>query len=365
MSRETLGYVQLEWTCPKCGTRNRGTDKTCQSCGAPQPTEVEFVQAAGVEASQDETLRKTVEKGTDIHCPFCGTRNPADAEVCSQCGGDLKQGVKRETGRVVGAYTAGPVAQIACPNCNALNPETAHLCSQCGAPLRREAVPAAPVEPLARAGSPRSGILIFALVGVAVLLLICVIGGLIFAASPKETRQGAVQSADWRTVVAIEALQPVTRQDWQERIPAEAQIGSCVDRVYTTVSSEPSSGKYDKVCGTPYTVDSGTGVGEVVQDCEYKVYEPYCEYSTQEWQVVDNAELSGSNLNPVFASPALSADQRLGGQRAEYSVVFSTDRGQYTYHPSSGGEFAQFLIGSLWDLKINSFGQIVGIEPAQ
>jgi len=365
MSRETLGYVQLEWTCLKCGTRNPGSEKTCQSCGAPQPTDVQFVQAAGAEARQDETLRKMVEKGADIHCPFCGTRNSADAAVCSQCGGDLKQGLKREIGRVVGAYTTGAVKQIACPNCHAFNLETAHLCSQCGAPLKKETASATSVETSAGDEKPRSGILMFVLVGGAILLLICVIGGLIFASSPKETRQGAVQSADWRTVVAIEALQPVTRQDWQERIPAEAELGNCVDRVYTTESSEPSSGKYDKVCGTPYTVDSGTGIGEVVQDCEYEVYEPYCEYTAQEWQVVDGAEMSGNDLMPIFASPALSADQRLGGQRAEYSIVFSTDQGQFTYHPSSSEEFRQFIIGSLWSLKINSFGQIVGIEPAQ
>ena len=365
MSRETLGYVKLEWTCPKCGARNPGPEKTCLGCGAPQPADVQFVQASGVEASQDEALRKMAEKGADIHCPFCGTRNPAGTEVCSQCGGDLVHGVKREAGRVVGAYTAGPVKQIACPNCGTLNPETAHRCSQCGAPLGRSAEPEKPDALAADGGKPRSNVLIYALVAGAVLLVICVIAGLLFAASPKETRRGTVQSVGWQTSVAIEALRPVTRQNWQEQVPAEAELGNCVDKVRTTVSSEPAGGNYTKVCGTPYTIDSGSGVGQVVQDCQFDIYEPYCEYTVQEWQVVDQAQLSGSDFNPLFASPALTGDQRLGGQRAEFEVVFATDGSQYVYHPSTSEEFNKYPVGSAWNLKINSFGQIVEIEPAQ
>ncbi len=56
MPQETLGYVKLEWTCPKCRTRNPGTEKTCVSCGAPQPQEVQFEQAQGQQASHDENL---------------------------------------------------------------------------------------------------------------------------------------------------------------------------------------------------------------------------------------------------------------------------------------------------------------------
>jgi hypothetical protein len=265
----------------------------------------------------------------------------------------------------VGAYAAGPVKHIECSNCHALNPETSHHCNQCGAPLRKDAGPSKPEPAVAGVGNQRSGILIYALVAGVVLLVICVIAGLILAASPKETKQGAVQSVGWQTSVAVEALQPVTRQDWQERIPAQAQVGNCVDRVYTTVSNVPAAGTYTKVCGTPYTIDSGSGVGQVVQDCEYEIYEPYCEYTTQEWQVVDQAQMSGSDLNPVFASPSLSEDQRLGEQRVEYVIVFSTGQGQYIYHPSNSEEFHKYLVGSVWSLKINSFGQIVGIEPAQ
>ena len=116
MPQETLGYVKLEWTCPKCGVRNPGTEKTCTGCGAPQPQEVKFEQTESQPASQDEALKKIAEAGPDIHCAFCGARNSAGTTVCSQCGADLKEGVRREVGKVVGAYQTGPAKQIACPN---------------------------------------------------------------------------------------------------------------------------------------------------------------------------------------------------------------------------------------------------------
>jgi len=40
--RRTVGYIQNEWTCPNCGTRNKGGNKTCENCGAPQPENVQF-----------------------------------------------------------------------------------------------------------------------------------------------------------------------------------------------------------------------------------------------------------------------------------------------------------------------------------
>ena len=46
MARKDLGFVELEWTCPNCKTRNPGLTKTCQSCGSPQPADVEFQSKA-------------------------------------------------------------------------------------------------------------------------------------------------------------------------------------------------------------------------------------------------------------------------------------------------------------------------------
>ena len=135
MSKESLGFIKLEWNCPKCGGRNPGPEKTCLSCGAPQPEDVQFVQVS-TELVQDETEIAAAKAGPDIHCGFCGTRNPGNATVCTQCGADLKAGTQRQAGQVIGAYVAGEVKQVACPNCGHMNPETVMRCAQCGADLR-------------------------------------------------------------------------------------------------------------------------------------------------------------------------------------------------------------------------------------
>lgn len=363
MPQETLGYVKLEWTCPKCSTRNPGTEKVCVSCGAPQPADLEFQQAQGQQVSQDETLKKIAEAGPDIHCAFCGARNPAGAAECAQCGADLKEGTRRAAGKVVGSYQAEPVKQIACANCGALNPETANKCAGCGAPLGAHpaAAPAAP--PAARAALP-AWIWIVAVA----LALLCLVGGMGWVINRSVTRNnlpGQVSAVNWQTSINIEALGPVSRSDWEDEIPPAAQVGACDERVRAVQDQPPASGDFNKVCGTPYTVDTGSGVGKVVQDCQYEVLASYCEYTVQEWRVVRQAVERGDDVAPFFAEPQLEQGQRLGSRDAQYVVVFDTDDGRIEYPVGSPDAFRQFQVGSEWVLTLNGFGQIVDIQPAQ
>jgi DNA-directed RNA polymerase subunit RPC12/RpoP len=361
MPQETLGYVKLEWTCPKCGGRNPGTEKTCTSCGAPQPQDLQFEQTEGQQISQDEALKEIAEAGPDIHCAFCGTRNPASAAVCLQCGADLKEGARRQAGKVVGAYKTGPAKEVACPTCGTMNPETALRCAQCGASMARE--PQASAAPSAAKPAARPNWVIYAVLAV---LVICLCAGSAYLLSRSMARQeftGVVQNVAWQTSVAIQELGPVQRQGWQDQIPADAQIGNCEDQVRSVQESEPAGEKYNKVCGTPYTVDTGSGVGKVVQDCQFEVLAPYCEYTLQEWRVVNQAVERGNNYSPIFPEPQLSSNQRLGEESVSYVVIFQTDQGEYEYTVNSLEEFQQFRLDSRWILTLNGFNQIVGLEP--
>jgi hypothetical protein len=322
---------------------------------------VAFEQTEGQQASQDDELKKIAETGPDIHCSFCGTRNPASAAVCSQCGADLKQGVRREAGKVVGAYKSGPAKQVACPNCGTMNPETTLRCTACGASMARQPQP--PAAPQAAKPAARPNWVMFAIIGV---IAICVLAGAFFLISRLTAREeftGVVQDVAWQTSVAIQELGPVQRQDWQDEIPQDAQVGVCQDQVRSIQDFEPAGEKYNKVCGTPYTVDTGSGVGKVVQDCQFEVLEPYCEYTVQEWRVVNQAVETGNNYSPVFAQPQLSSNQRRGEQNVTYLVIFQTDQGRYEYAVDSLEEFQQFQPNSRWVLILNGFNQIVGLEP--
>ena len=161
MAKKKLGYQELQWTCPNCSGINPGTEKVCVQCGAPQPEDVEFEQAKGVELLKDETVEERVKAGPDIHCPYCGARNPGNATVCSQCGGDLEQGRRRQSGKVLGAYKEEKdvVGKITCPNCGSENLETANNCIQCGASLviqDLQAQSAKPVETIIPDSRPES-----------------------------------------------------------------------------------------------------------------------------------------------------------------------------------------------------------------
>src|SRR5215211_5611397 len=148
--RRTIGYIQNEWTCPNCGTRNQGGSKTCENCGAPQPENVQFELPSQQKFVTDEKSIQAAQSGADIHCPFCGTRNPATAKTCSQCGGDLIEGKARESGRLM--QTPPPqLKTIKCDNCGTDNPSSNTVCSNCGSPLPK--IAPLPLAPQATAGT--------------------------------------------------------------------------------------------------------------------------------------------------------------------------------------------------------------------
>lgn len=362
MTKKSLGYVEIEWVCPNCGGKNPGPVKTCGACGSPQPENVQFIQARREELLTDEEAVARAKAGPDVHCPYCGARNPAGATVCTQCGGDLAEAARREAGTVLGAFRSGPAGEAVCPSCGSPNPDTAHTCANCGASLAQptpEPAAARPAPPVAARKPNR-------LVAILGALLLCVCGGaaiFLFLSSSTETTKGAVQQVGWAREVAIERLQPVQHEAFQDDIPAGAQILSC-SLEFQHTQSEPAPNAQE-VCGTPYTVDKGSGYAEVVQDCEYQVYADYCKYVAQEWTVVETASLDGDDLAPVWPNPVLSSDERLGAQQEAYTVVFATDAGLKTYTTSDAGEFSQFQIGSAWMLYINKLDVVVSVEPGR
>ena len=243
MPSKSVGFIKMEWTCPNCNTRNPGPVKTCQSCGAPQPENVKFEMGADQSLVKDEKDIQQAEKGADIHCGFCGTRNPGDAKTCSQCGGDLKEGMKRQAGQEIdrGATKAEP---FTCPNCGFKNPTSTGNCAQCGAPLGSKIPPpAAPSKGLSR------GKLIGIIAALIACLVLCGVVAALFLV-PSKSINATVDSVHWQTVANVEEVQAVRHNDESGSAPSGAYDVSCDDK-----SKEVCSDK---------TIDKGNGYAEVV-----------------------------------------------------------------------------------------------------
>lgn len=98
-------------------------------------------------------------------------------------------------------------------------------------------------------------------------------------------------------------------------IPAGVPAGQCRSEVVRT-QDEPAPNSVE-VCGTPYTVDQGTGFGQVVQDCQYQVYADKCQYTVDEWKAVDTLVTSGEGLVASEWPALASTDTRRPGSHSE------------------------------------------------
>lgn len=366
MAKRSLGYVELEWLCPNCDTRNPGSRRTCMNCGMPQPDDVEFQQPAQEKLIEDEEKIAQAKQSPDIHCYYCGTRNPATAERCSQCGADLSEGAQRRAGDILGAHRDKAAKPIICPSCGTPNEPDAPDCVQCGASLvKAEPKPKAePIEAATPTSStkPQGGLLGRVGIIVAVLAACACIATFFFLSRQTEDVTGTVNDVTWTRTIVIEGLVPVEKEAWRDAIPTEAVIGACTQEVRRT-QDEPAPNSQE-ICGTPYTVDSGTGFGEVVQDCQYQVYDDFCDYTVEEWQTVDEAELRGNDFSPRWPTLSLTPDQREGERSETYRVNFNADGGNYSYSVRDENRFNQFQPGTRWILEVNTFNGVTGVEPA-
>ena len=336
MTRKTLGYVELEWTCPNCGTQNPGLQKTCKSCGSPQPENVQFHAPAQQELLTDAQKIAQAEKGADFHCPYCNTRNPADATVCSQCGGDLTGAAQRASGMVVGET----------PN-----------------PIQGSAVPAAAPPQLVKKSNSRIWMLLLPVAGLLLMACCVLVGYLVFHT---EAVSGKVQSVSWQRSIPIEELHNVILEDWKDQVPSGVKILSCEQKQRSTESRVVGS---KEVCERK-VIDKGNGAGKVVEDChdedeyeDYPVYDDYCKYPGQKWEQIDKLLAQGNDLNARWPQVNLGSNQREGQHSETYTVMFDTNKGVKEYTTDDAALFSQCQIGSTWTLNINTLGTVTSIQP--
>jgi ribosomal protein L40E len=356
MPEETVGYVELEWTCVHCGTKNAGTRQNCSGCGAPMSDSQKFVAPAEQHLITDKDALAKAVAGPDIHCPWCGTRNPAGSPKCSHCGGDLTGGTARAQGEVLGAFQNAHQPDVKCQYCGTMNPADAKKCSKCGSALVSPAAPKPAAQPTA---FHRISVIPIILVGLVIVACIT-----IFVLTTRTTDAiGTVQSVAWQRSIAIMAQRPVQHQAWKDQVPSGAALGSCTQKVRRTQDTPTQNSQ--KVCGTAFTQDQGNGTGKVVQNCQYNVMDDYCAYTSNEWQQVDAVVAKGTDNNPRSPNPTLNTSQRAGSTSESYQVIFLAGDKSYSYSARNVQEFAQLVPGTKWTLKVNGLGAVTSVSPAK
>ena len=352
MARKSIGFTHLIWVCPNCHTRNPGPQKMCTSCGSPQPKDVHFEQAGKQDIIKDDKEISSASAGADIHCPYCGARNPAGAATCSQCLGDLTEGIKRQSGRVVGAYKKDEGQPLICPSCGSPNAANAARCANCGSPFQKTAPKSVDAK------QPMSDKARLIIIGLGVLVVISIMFFLSRGLASDELI-GRVSQASWQRSIQVKRYQMVVKSDWWDKLPDDANVNDCVERL--RYSSETAVNDAIEICGTPYVIDQGSGYGEVVQDCRYDIYDYYCEYEEPAWVSATPLVQSGSGFSAFWPQVQESGDLQLGNRSETYTIVFQTDDGIKRYTTSDFQLFQQAQIGTQWQLNVDGFGNIKSI----
>ena len=344
MARKSIGFVPLIWDCPSCGTQNPGPIKTCTGCGAPQPEDVKFLRVDQEQFNfiKDEALIRMAKAGPDIHCPWCGTRNPSTATLCSNCGGELGQGGKlRQTGEKIQTVSE---AQAAARAPQPVQPS--------------QSTPTSGFKPPAKPVNKK-----MIIIGVVVIAVLCLAGILLMSWLNKtDTIKATVSNVYWERSVMLESFQEVTTSDWCDELPGDAVVLSRSSQ-YRYTSEDPVANATEE-CGEEYVVDTGTGVGEVVQDCVYKVYDDYCEYQAWAWVALNPMTVSGRDLDPYWPNVSLNDGVREAGITEDYVITFSSGGEEYTYSTSDVDLFLQAKLGSSWELSVNQLDQIRELNPS-
>jgi ribosomal protein L40E len=357
MARKTIGHIELEWICKRCGTKNPGLQKTCLSCGAIMESQDQFVSPEQSELITDQDVLMGAERGEDTHCPYCGARNAAGTANCSQCSGGLAEGSSRASGKVLGSFKSGPAPDIVCPACSTPNPARATRCTQCGGSIVVEPDPTYPAPTTAARARAKPKFLLFGTAAVIILLSIIY---LISLAGRRQEIPATVADARWERSIEVMEERLIAYSDWKDEIPSNAINLTCSDEVRTK-QSEPAPDA-EEVCGEPYTLDQGNGMGRVVQDCEYHIYDDWCSYEIYEWRVIEIHRNQGSDLFPDWPAFVLSPGQQEGDRNENYTVTFRAENERkYSYSPKNVDQFSQFIPSSAWLLKVNGLGGVVDL----
>ncbi len=368
-------FREGRWLCRSCGRENLGHQVSCEAgCGKSRPHDVRFYLPENSPIVTDPARRLEASQGPNWNCDHCDGANPSSVNgamviSCAHCGQ---------------ARDAGDTSY---------SPRSYSL-----ADTPRTAQDATPARPRRRGretnGARRAdGSVLGLLFKIAAICLILTLGAGSFIL-PVKTSTAEVIDLSWHRQIEIEALRTFSREGWNP--PGDARILAREDRIKdrvdvvtgyeTDIRTEMKSvkvGEEKYVCGHN---DLGNGYFEDVEctrditrmkpvDVSYQrpitrkedVIAPWYRYEVDRWVTIDTKAKDGhARETPIWPTPALGKNERLGERSERYLAVFALDDGTHRQSRVSAQTYATYAIGTRMMLTQNIWGHILSttLQPS-
>jgi hypothetical protein len=321
---------QMLWDCQACFTAGLLAldHKFCPACGAPQDPSARYFPSD----DQKVLVEDHAFHGADKVCPACDTPNGALSGFCQACGSpldDAKEAARRGD-RVVGATQVDSGESVK----DALDEARQRQVDE-EARRRREMAGLPPERPPKKKRGV-VGWLLLGCGGVAILALFGCVGFWLLSWMLASSGQVTASGHTWVRSIDVEAFGPVSKSDWQERVPRGASDVRCSREVKDTEKVPDGED-----CKTR-KIDKGDGTFTEKRECTTryrteKIYGEKCRYTVDEWSKSRSERAAGEDLSPRWPAVSLAPGREREGRRSEtYTVTFVDERG--SEHPCTFDE---------------------------
>ncbi len=354
-------YVEGYWKCPNCNAKCRGSEQTCDNCGAIRGENVEFFVEDNAPVITDEAELEKAKAGPDWICKFCGNTSPSSSPKCTGCGSLRTDGKNRQVKEI-----------------------------------KTEPEPSGGDEPpKPMPTGMKIGCSIFAILMLILMALSC----------QQKPGQLEVLSTSWTRSIEREQFKTVRESAWQNEVPSGAreisrnreirkynEIPDGFEEVDESYTEKVKTGEKKVEDGK---VNLGNGRFKVKYKMvpEYKevtrtrrvkkqkyrkepVYDNKITYDIEKWIAIEKVTASGSDDEPKWPdskasakSPPQIGDIREGVKAEDYRVKAKrvSDGKEYDIKELGGKSltFEQFMKlrkGSKWDAIFSGLGGLNEIK---
>lgn len=195
-------------------------------------------------------------------------------------------------------------------------------------------------------------------IGAVIFLAIALISWLCYYFFSSHNASAKIKNVSWETTVQLEELHTKKDSDWKDDMHSGAYDIECENKFKKNVNCNPydcnpHDAPYDCNCsgGKPYKCnckaavkDNGNGYGTRGKECEicytpkkcetckkieydtcYKqcpVYEDYCSYKYDIWEVINTKTLSGNNNEPIWAELLAEGNKQRIDKSQHYKINY-------------------------------------------